>query len=388
MRIGRGWALLSVLGLLGLPPALPACPFCPTAGQTLTMEVDQANLILFGTLKEAKRDPAEFGKGTTEMDIEMVVKDNKFLEGRKTITLPRYVPPDPKNPTKYLVFCEIFNGKLDPYRGEAVAKDSQIATYLKGAIEVRNKDVPARLEYFFNYLDSPEAPISLDAFMEFAGADYKDVQEIAPKLNPAIIVKWLKDTNAPASRFGFYGSLLGHCGNTKEHAPLLRSMLEDPKKRFASGIDGMLAGYVMLDPIEGWKYVCGLLADEKQEFLVRYAALRTIRFFWDYRPDVIKPEAVIAAMQLLLDQGDIADLAIDDLRRWKRWELTQRVLSLYGKKSHLVPIVKRSIIRFALDAPKTDMLAAEFVKERRAEDAERVMEIEQLLELERTPPKK
>ncbi|MCE9533089.1 MAG: hypothetical protein K8T89_18480, partial [Planctomycetes bacterium] len=113
------------------------CPFCPQAGQTLTNEVNQANLIIFGTLSNAKRDPKEFGKGTTDIDIEIVVKDHKFLNGRKKVTLPRYVPPDPKNPSKYLVFCEIFNDTLDPYRGEAVAVDSKIAEYLKGAIIVR-----------------------------------------------------------------------------------------------------------------------------------------------------------------------------------------------------------------------------------------------------------
>ena len=381
-----------VLGFLAsflASPSLQACPFCPTAGQTLTQEVNQANMIVFGTLSDAKRDSKnEFGTGgTTTMTVEIVVKDHEFLKGRKTITLPRYVPADPKTPSKYLVFCDIVKGEIEPYRGEAVAPDSKIAEYLKGAISVREKDAATRLKYFFSYLDSPENTINIDAFMEYAAADYKDIAEVAPKLNPAIIVKWLKDTNTQPSRYGLYGSLLGQCGNSKDHAPLLRELLDDPKKRFSSGMDGMLAGYVQLDPKAGWKYLCGLLSDDKQEFLIRYAAMRAARFFWDYRHDLISREQIVEAMMPLLSQHDISDLAIDDMRKWGRWELADKILSLYGQKSLNIPLIKRAIVRFALSAPANNATAAAFLKERRAEDPERVKEIEQLLELEKPPAK-
>jgi hypothetical protein len=387
-RVAMAVGLLVTL-LSAVPSA--ACPFCPTAGQTLTQEVNQANLIIFGTLSNAKRDPEEFGKGTTEMTIEVVVKEHEIVKGQTKITLPRYVPADPKNPSKYLVFCDVLKGKLDPYRGEAVALDSKIAEYLKGAIVVRDKNAATRLKFFFNYLDSSESAISLDAFMEFAAADYAEIASIAPKLPADKIVKWLRDPNTSAARFGFLGSLLGYCGNAKEHGPLLREMLLDPKKKFSSGMDGMMAAYVMLDPKEGWEFIRSVLADEKKEFLERYAALRAVRYFQDYRRDAeITHEQVVDAMQLLLSQGDIADLPIDDLRRWGCWEMTDKVLSLYSEKSHSIPIVKRAIVRFALSAQYAqpdNAKAAAFLKQRRAEDPDRVKEIEQLLELERTPPK-
>ena len=186
---------------------------------------------------------------------------------------------------------------------------------------------------------------------------------VAPKLPAATIAKWLRDPNVQPSRIGLYGSLLGQCGNAKEHGPLLREMLEDPKKKFSSGIDGMLAGYVELDPKSGWKYVRELIADEKQEFLVRYAALRAARYFYDYRKDLISANDVVGALELLLDQGDIADLPIEDLRKWGRWEMTEKIISLYGRKSHTIPIVKRAIIRFALSAPANNAAAAAFLKE-------------------------
>ncbi len=375
-------AVASLAGLVAATTQAVCCPFCSTQGRTLSAEVDQANFIVFGTLSNAKRDPNEFGKGTTDLQVDLVVKDHEFLKGKKMITLPRYVPPDPKNPRKFLVFCEIYKGELDPYRGEAVNPDSKIAEYLKGAIAVRNKEPQTRLKYFFQYLDSPEVDISQDAYAEFAIADYKEVSAIAPKLPAETLVKWLRDPNTPPSRFGLYGYMLGKCGNAKEHAPLLREMLDDPKRKYSSGLDGMLYGYLLLDPKAGWKYLMGLISDTNSEFLTRYAVLRTLRVLWDNRSEAILPEAIMEAMNLLLAQGDIADLPIEDLRRWQQWEMTDKVLALYGQKSHNIPIVKRAVIRFALCAPNNSK-AAEFIKQRRAEDPEKVKDIENLLELEK-----
>ena len=365
------------------PPA-SACPFCTSQGQTLSGEVSQANLIVFGRMVNAKQDPKEFGKGTTDLVIELVVKDHPVLNGRKQITLPRYIPPDPKNQTKYLVFCEVFKDNIDPYRGVAVNADSHIGEYLKGALAVRDKDVATRLNYFFKYLDSADPDVANDAYMEFGNADYKEYKALAEKLPAETVVKWLQDPNTPASRFGLYGSMLGHCGKP-EHAVVLRSMLEDPKKRFSSGMDGMLAGYVMLSPKEGWQYIRSILADGKKEFLTRYAALRAVRFFYEMRPDVVDKKELVDAISLLLEQPDIADLPIDDLRRWGRWEKTDKVLSLYGRESHNVPIVKRAVIRFALCAPKDNKPAAALVAKGRAADPERVRDIEELLKYENTP---
>src|SRR5262249_44699270 len=153
--------------------------------------------------------------------------------------------------------------------------------------------------------------------------------------------------------FGLYASILGHSSkNKEEHAKLLLSLVEDPDKRVNSGVDGILAAYVMLKPKEGWQYVRGVLKDSKQDFLMRYAALRTVRFFVDYRTDIIAKKDSVEAISQLLDQPDIADLAIEDLRKWKRWELTDRILGLKDKDSHDVPIIRRSILRFALCSPQ------------------------------------
>ena len=262
-HLARGVAL--AVAVLGFPAAAAACPFCSSQGQTLSGEVNQADLIVLGTVKNSKRDPNDFTRGTTEIHIDMVIKPHEYLAGKKVLVIPRYVQVDPAaGDNKYLVFCSVYansadlastavasalvlgnfaNYQLDAYRGEPAKADSKLPEYLKGALAVRQKDTPARLRYFFNYLDSPELIVSSDAYMEFGNAEYKDVRGVAEKLPADQIFKWLNDRNTAPSRYGLYGLLYGHCGR-KEDAPALRKLLDDPSRAYSSGLDGLLAGYI------------------------------------------------------------------------------------------------------------------------------------------------
>src|SRR5262249_43118751 len=107
------------------------------------------------------------------------------------------------------------------------------------------------------------------------------------------------------------------------------------------------------------------------------------RFFWDSRPDVLDKKELVQGASELLNQSDIADLAIEDLRKWNRWETCDRVLELQGKKSHDIPIIRRAILRYALSCPESK--ASQYVQQCGARDAEMVKAAEELLKLE-TPP--
>jgi hypothetical protein len=375
-----GLALLA--GLVGLShqPAA-ACPFCTMQGQTLTGDVNQAAMVVFGTLKNAKLDPnGEFGQGTTELEVEAVVKKHDILGDKKVLLLPRYVPSDSGKPTKFLIFCDVFKGKVDPYRGVPVKADSDIVKYLTGALAVKDKEPVDRLRFFFDYLDSPDIEVGNDAYKEFGNADPKYYVELGKRLPADKLAKWLQDPSTPSFRFGLYAVLLGHCGQDK-YATLLRSMLDDPKKKSASGVDGMLAGYVLLRPKEGWDYITGQMKDASQDFLVRYAALRAARFFMDTRSDVVPKPDVVQGVALLLDQPDIADLAIEDLRKWKAWDRADEVLAVAKTDAYEPAIVKRSILRYCLQA-KDSKAAEAYVAAKRKADAEAVSEAEELLQLE------
>jgi hypothetical protein len=385
-------AIVSV-ALLNFTPPAAACPACgPPSGQTLTSEVAQADFILYGTLGNQKLDPKDPNstKGTTDITIEAVVKSHALVKDKKVFTIPRYVPPDPK-PYKYMVFFNVVNGDIDPYRGVAVATDSKLPEYVKGALEVRQKDIVTRLKYFFDYLESNEIEISADAYNEFAVAEYKEVAEVAPKLPADTVLKWLKDPNTRASRYGLYGLLVGHSGKA-ENAKALRTLLDDPERKFSSGLDGMLMGYTLLDKKAGYEYTMKLLSDSNSEFLVKHAALKTLRFFWEYRPDVLTKKEILDGMAVLMGHPDIADMPVDDLRKWHAWEMTPTVLHLATIESHnSLPINRRAILKFAIAASWADpknAAAVEFVEKARKADPDRVKLIEDLLKDEMKPAPK
>jgi hypothetical protein len=380
--------LLTALALAGLAGRAAACPFCmEQRGPTLIGDFNQASMVLFGKFTNAKPGPEDsFEGGTTDFVIDKVLLDKtKYLGGKKVLTLRRYVPP---SKSKFLIYCDVYKGKVDPYRGVEIQGGGDVVKYLQGAMKVKDKPLPARLQYCFDYLDNPEMEISLDAYREFAVADYKDYRDMARDLPPDRIAGWLKDSKTPAYRYGLYASLLAQCGKAK-HARLLREMIDNKEKRTGSGIDGMLAAYVILKPKDGWNYVREeILSKPKEDFQIRYAGLRTIRFFWETRPDVLTKKQLVAGLCQLLDQTDVADFAIEDLRKWKVWSTTDRVLSLGQKESHNLPVIRRAILRYALSCPKKETKAEQYVKAERKRDREYVEDVEELLKLETEAPAK
>src|SRR5262249_11819600 len=75
-------------------------------------------------------------------------------------------------------------------------------------------------------------------------------------------------------------------------------------------------------------------------------------------------------------------------RKWERWELASKLVGLFAEPSHDIPIVQRSIIKFALSAPATDKKCAEFIERLNADpkQAERIRDLQELLELEKPRP--
>jgi hypothetical protein len=375
-------SLLGSLGwvLLAGPTSARCCPFCSQDKiPTLAGDYNQALMVLVGSFTNAK-----LSEGTTEFAVEKVLKTHAFLksdkvkniDGKQVITLPRYLP---QAKSKFVIFCDVYKDQIDPYRGIEIQPGSDVVPYLTGAVKLKDQPLGERLRYSFDHLNSPDLEVAMDAYRDFARTDYKDYMEMGRKLPADTLAKWLQDPKTPPYRLGLYSSLIGLCGKP-EHGKILRAMIDDPEKRKGSGIDGMLVGYVALDPKEAWIYLTKLFKDDSQDFLMRYAGLRTIRFMWDYRPDLVSKNDLVDGLSLILAHADMADFGIEDLRKWKRWEMCDKVLDLFGKKSHDVPVVKRAILRFALQCPSARATA--FVEAQRRRDAEWVKDTEELLKLE------
>jgi hypothetical protein len=120
--------------------------------------------------------------------------------------------------------------------------------------------------------------------------------------------------------------------------------------------------------------------------MFRYAALRAVRFLHDYRSDVVTRKQLIEGLCALLEQEDISDLAIEDLRKWQVWDKADKVLAVVKTDAYKTPIVKRAILRYCLQC-KGSKAAEAFVAERKKADVKAVEEAEELLKLEQETTK-
>ncbi len=377
--------MVAALVTLGLPARATACEFCVLTAPPWRSDFRQADLVLFGRFTNATIGDADGLRegGTTDLVVEKVLKRHEIIGSRKTVTIPKYLPT---TKSKWLVFCTVRKGKIDPFHGIEFRVGGDPVKYLTGILDARDQSVAARLRYCFEYLNDREPEIALDAYREFAVAHYNDYRDLARKLPADRIAGWLEDPKTPPYRFGLYASLLGHCGSGR-HAKVYRRLLESKQEQPDRSIHGLLVGYTLLKPNEGWAYLRDhILGRPELHVSRRNAGLRAVRFLWETRPDVVPRKELQAGLCLLLKQKDLADFAIEDLRKWHCWDVADKVLALAGKESADLPLLRRTVLRYALCCPKKSARAQEFIRAERKKDPETVAEIEDMLRLDAVAP--
>jgi hypothetical protein len=372
------FGLVLVAVVLAVEPGA-ACTFCDGSfrtKQTLRMHFAQAKIVLHGQLKNPRFDP-KTDDGFTDLHVATALNDDPALGGRRLVVLRTYFPVVGNTPPDYLVFCNVANGTLDPTFG--VPATAAIVEYLKAATKLDDADPAAKLGFYFKHLDSADATIAADAFFEFARAADADILKAAKNLGAAKMRKLIADANTPPERLGVFAFLLGVSGGAADAAFLGRLLGENPlPERSASAFGGLLAGYILLAPKDGWTFATAVLGDAKRPYSLRLSAIGTVRFLQSTRGTEARAE-VLNCCATLLPHGDLADQAIEDLRRWGYWDLTNDVLAQFGKPTHGAPIVHRAIVRYALTAPGDE--AKRFVDAVRQSDPKLVKDVEATLEL-------
>lgn len=352
-------------------------------GPPTTMRMDAANskFILYGALENARiPSPLPGDEGSTDLVITSTVKSHASVKGKIKIKIPRYVPiDDPDNPPQFLIFADIDKGQTDIFRG--VSTTPAVAGYLKGLLAIDARDRIKQLRYCFHFLEHADQEIAVDAYNEFSLASVSELAQASKNLPADKLRSLVQNKKTAPNRLGLYALLLGHCGTPKD-ALLLRSLIEKEVKResISSSLEDLLKAYVLLKPKEGWSMLSDLASDFDNIFMIRYSALRTARFFYNNRPDVISQKQVVELYKDMLDQNDMADFFVEDLRKWKNWSLTDRILSLWNKKSHQILIIRRAIVRYALQCP--EMQAMKFITDLRKTNPTLVAEVEETLQFE------
>lgn len=371
--------VLIILVWFGAFTTAAACSLCsnPINRATLGEEMDNAAAVVIGTLSNPKLhvNPRTPGAGTTDLTIERLLKTDGSLAATGTMTLQRYMPvADPKQPPRMLIFFDRFQGQLTPLQGVAIKSDA-VVKYLEGARAIRPRGRVLALRYYATFLDHADEAIALDAFMEFAKSKDDNVAQAAAQLDPQLARRLLASPSLDADRMSLFAFLLGCCGNDRDAetlAKLLTSVDGDQK----SALDGILAGYVTLRPDDGWKRIQTTIADAKLPFATRFASLRTVRVLQGWKGEAIKAN-VLAAYRPVIRDGELADLAVEDLRRWRWWDLTDDIAAQLGSPTHRAPIVQHCLIRYALSCPtpagKAMVARARQIEPDYVEDQERLL---------------
>ncbi|MBY0514103.1 MAG: hypothetical protein K2P78_09360 [Gemmataceae bacterium] len=367
--------LAALATLLLAATGSPACTFCgegPRARQTLRTQFAQAKVVLHGQLKNPRFDP-KTDNGFTDLHVTAVLRDDPARGGQTVVTLRKYLPVIGNTPPDYLVFCGVANGRLDPTYG--VAATPALVEYLKAAAVLDDADPAKKLGFFFAHLDSADPVIAADAFIEFARASDAEILKARDRFSPAAVRKLIADPNTPTERIGVFAFLLGVCGGPADAAYLAGLLTPTPlPHRTEEAFGGLLAGYILLDPKPGWAFAAAVLGDSQRGYAIRLSALGTVRFLQAARGAACKAE-VVACCAALLPQGDLADQAVEDLRRWGWWDLTADVLAQFGKPTHAAPIVRRAIVRYAVSCP--DPRARAFVALLRQTEPKLVADVEE-----------
>lgn len=356
-----------------------ACSICKGTSQpTFRQSAAQAGFVI---LAIAKRSRLEGDNAQTEFVFEQVVRTDPGLGKDRSLWLPGYIPSDPKKPARFLIFGNITDGRPDVFRGPPVSGPA-VADYLRAAVKIDDRDRTKVLRFSFDHLDSADPDAAADAFLELAKATDGEIAALAPTFAPAKLRKLLKDPLTPADRLGLFAYLLGACG-TKDDGDILAAMIRRGDDRDSAALSGLLGGLIELRPQQGWQTLGNILRDPKRPYSDKLAALGTLRFYHACKPaEHRKP--ILDGMAAVVENGDMADMAVEDLRRWRWWDLTKVVLAQYDKPSHAAPLVKRAIVRYAVTCP--DPVSVNFIKARRQDSPALLAEVEKSLEFEKPAP--
>jgi hypothetical protein len=377
----RRW-FAAALALVVLTPAAHAGKLIvPHPSPTWREEAANSKIMLYGRLENARQDK---DGGRTDFVIEHVLKTDPALGNTKRVTIPRYVDlGNGKEPVRILVFVDVFKGELDVYRGIMVGPAA--VEYVKGLLALKDRPRDAQLRYYFDHLEHAEKEIAEDAFAEFVREPDAVLAKAACNARPEALRGWLRNEKTPKPRAALYAMLLGHSGDP-EDAALVRALLEKTGKE-GPNQDSLFKAYVLLKPAEAWPHAHAVAKDAAEPFIRRYAVLRAARYFLAEQRGVVPRKALLDTFAVLLEQRDIADLAVEYLRQAGCWDLTDRVLALSTKKSQEVPVIRRAVLRYALQCPGP--VAARYVTEVQKADPQLVQDTLELLELEAaTPPNK
>lgn len=365
--------LVAIALLLSAAAPALACPFCAAEQRTLTEEMNDSSVVVLARLSapsEASRRLADAGvptafidpeTGAAKFEIEQVLLGQPLMEGATEVEAIYFGEPD----SQQLFFIR---GVGDPPDWAIPLPLSPIAAEYVPKLLGLPAEGADRLAFFQDYLEHEDPLLAQDAYDEFARAPYKDVEDLAPRMNREQLRSWIEDVGVSPSRRRLFLTMLGVCGEPEDLQRLEEMLTSDARAlgpavdagvaaaiatggapvvgmsselvRFAErqrklGLDALIACYMTLagkhgDPVQALDLIDQrYLEDKDADYSHVYAALQALRFLAEEQRDLVPLDRILVSARLLLDNPEFADQVIPDLARWEDWSVLERLTGMY-----------------------------------------------------------
>jgi hypothetical protein len=322
-----------------------ACPFCPPGQLSLTDEMASMDVVVIAKL--IKIYP--LGGGADELakaqfEVSEVVKGEKTAKAGEKFDSVFFGDGKPGN--LYLIMG------IDPPKtmwSSPLLVTPRAKDYLV-KLKQLPKDGNERLKFFQQYLEDDDQLLGHDAYDEFAKASYAQLKEFKPHLQHDQLVKWIGDTDIPASYRRLYLVMLGLCGSEKD-LPMLEAGLKATDRKSKAGFDALIACYLTLKGEAGLQLIEELfLKNKKADYADTYSAIMALRFHAT-EGAVIPPKRVLSSMKHVLQRHEIADLVIPDLASGEDWSAVEELFELFKTADEKTTWVRVPVINYLRKCP-------------------------------------
>lgn len=348
------WVVLAVCYFAQPAGAVPGCPFCAPSDPPFSQRLAECDVALEVKWVSLLTDEKLQQESTTFAVVSTFRTSKRKFKVDDRITWEYGRDGKPGDP--FLLI-----GKED---GDSIVWEKPISLggeYLFQYIrKVPAPEAPDRLAFFLKFLEFPDSEICSDAYAEFSRATFKEVAALAPKLPREKLRKWLQSEDPQVQvRLGLYGMMLGLAGDASDADFLEKLILKapDPNKP-RLGIDGMMAGYLLLRGEPGLQTLLAAKLDNPLGEDDLIPLRNTLMFLWDYGQDRIPAETIRNAMRRFLDHPRIAVNVIENLSRWKDWQALDQLTAAYGTVPFDSELSKQKIVVFALVCERDGLASA------------------------------
>ncbi|TWT58671.1 hypothetical protein KOR42_20530 [Thalassoglobus neptunius] len=347
-RLGLSLVLIACFGIIFHQTTL-ACPFCMEPQRTLTEYAADAEFVAVAVFVD--RDSSD--EATSEdvpvsgWRIEKVLKSKGKLLSRGDSVRSEQLPEARSN-DRYLIF-----GQSDAESvkwNSIVDSNLRIELYFQGLLETRPD---SRLKYCIDHLEHSDPEIAMDAYSEFAKVSATDVAALRESLPRVRLREWIDTVDESPGRWtrvGLYGLMLGYCGEA-EDADFLAETIFRPTTEVRIGLNGLIAGYLLLTSEDGLTQVDEKFLDNPAATRdARFSTMQALRFLWESKDHEISPDRLKNSMRKLLKNPELAMLAVIDLTRWQDWDALNLIDELRNSPDHSDSATQRTIVRYLLAA--------------------------------------